>query len=253
MQRPWFETMFDERYPELFGPVEGNAEEEVEEILGFLRLPAGGAVEDLGCGRGRHAIPLARRGYRVTGVDISDVMLRLARGGAEREGVHVEWVQEDMRTFRRPGAFDLALSLFTSYGYFSDAENQKVLDNIGASLKQRGALLLDLRNAGKGLSRLADLDETVEVPAGSLRMSVRFDGRTRRASAVHTLTRHDGIRISSAFDVRVYTRDELRRMIRAAGMAVKGFYGSLSGHPFTEESGRMVVHAVKASPVRNAG
>lgn len=245
MQRPWFETMFDERYPELFGPVEGNAEEEVEEILAFLCLPPGRDVEDLGCGRGRHAIPLARRGYRVTGVDISEVMLRLARLGAERERVRVEWVQEDMRTFRRPGAFDLTLSLFTSYGYFNDAENQKVLENIGASLKEGGALLLDLRNAGKGLSRLTELDETVEVPAGSLRMSMRFDRRTRRASAVHTLIRHDGIRISSAFDVRVYSRDELRRMIRAAGMEVKDFYGSLSGDPFTDESGRMVVHAKK--------
>jgi len=146
VQRPWFETIFDERYPELFGPIEGNAEEEVEEILGFLRLPAGTAVEDLGCGRGRHAIPLARRGYRVTGVDISENMLRMACSRAEREGVRVEWVKEDMRTFCRHDAFDLCLSLFTSFGYFSDAENQKVLDNIGKSLKEGGALLLDLRN-----------------------------------------------------------------------------------------------------------
>ncbi|HSL91343.1 MAG TPA: methyltransferase domain-containing protein [Candidatus Limnocylindrales bacterium] len=245
MQRPWFETIFDERYPELFGPVEGNAEEEVKEILGFLRLPAGAAVEDLGCGRGRHAIPLALRGYRVTGVDISENMLRLARSRAEREGVQVEWVKEDMRTFCRRDAFDLALSLFTSYGYFSDTENQKVLDNIGKSLKKGGTLLLDLRNAGKGLSRLEDMDMTVEVPAGSLRMSMRFDRRTKRASAEHTLTRSDGIRISSVFDVRVYSMEELGQMIRKAGMEVKNFYGSLSGAPFTDESTRMVALAVR--------
>jgi SAM-dependent methyltransferase len=245
VQRPWFETIFDERYPELFGPIEGNAEEEVEEILGFLPLPAGAAVEDLGCGRGRHAIPLARRGYRVTGVDISENMLRMARTRAEREGVRVEWVQEDMRTFCRRDAFDLALSLFTSFGYFSDAENQRVLNHIGTSLKAGGALLLDLRNAGKGLSRLEDMDRSIEVPAGSLRMSVRFDRRTMRASAEHTLTRPDGIRISSAFDVRVYSMDELGRMIRKAGMAVKDFYGSLSGAPFTDESARMVTLAVR--------
>jgi SAM-dependent methyltransferase len=245
MQRPWFETIFDERYPELFGPVEGNAEEEVEEILGFLRLPAGAAVEDLGCGRGRHAVPLARRGYRVTGVDISENMLRLARSRAEREGARVEWVKEDMRTFCRHGSFHLALSLFTSFGYFSDAENQQVLANIGKSLKEGGALLLDLRNAGKGLSRLEDMDRTVEVPAGSLRMSMRFDRRTMRASAEHTLTRSDGIRISSAFDVRIYSMEELWQMIRKAGMEVKDFYGSLSGAPFTDESTRMVTLAVR--------
>ncbi len=243
VRRPWFETMFDERYPELFGPVEGNAEEEVEEILGLLRLPAGSDVEDLGCGRGRHAIPLALKGFRVTGVDISEKMLRMARSRAQREGARIEWVQEDMRTFRRRGAFDLALSLFTSYGYFSDAENQLVLENIGYSLRKGGVFLLDLRNAGKNLSRLEDMDKTVEVPAGSLRMSMRFDRRTGRARAEHTLVRHDGIRISSAFDVRIYSMEELRKMIRKAGMKVKDFYGSLAGARFADDSARMVVHA----------
>ncbi len=245
MTRPWFETIFDERYPELFGPFEGDAEGEVKEILSLVRLPPGSAVEDLGCGRGRHAIPMARRGYRVTGVDISENMLRLAESRAKREGVQVEWVREDMRTFRRGGAFDLTLSLFTSFGYFDDDENQKVLDNVGASLREEGVFLLDLRNAGKGLARLEDGEKTMEVPAGKLRMSVRFDPVSRRASAEHVLTRYDGIRISSTFDVRIYSMEELTRMIRRAGMRVQSFYGSLSGASFTEESSRMVVYAAR--------
>ena len=247
MPRPWFETIFDERYPDLFEPLEGNAEEEVEGILAFLCPPPGAAVEDLGCGRGRHAIPMARRGYRVTGVDISDYMLRKARKSAEREGVVVEWVQEDMRTFCRRDAFDLVLSLFTSFGYFSDEENQAVLDNVGASLKKGGTLLLDLRNAGKGLSRLEDQDKTIDVPSGRLRMSVRFDRRTMRAKAEHMLVRTDGIRISSGFDVRIYSMEELLEMLRKAGMEVKDFYGSLTGDPFTDESTRLVALAVKTS------
>lgn len=246
VQRPWFETVFDERYPELFGPLEGSSETEVEEILGLLPLPPGSAIEDLGCGRGRHAIPMARRGYKVTGVDISENMLRMARLRAERERVAVEWVREDMRTFCRPGAFDLCVSLFTSFGYFTDEENRKVLENVSRSLKGGGVMLLDLRNAGKGLSRLQDGDKTIEVPAGILRMSVRFDPRTMRARAEHTLTRPDGIRISSAFDVRIYSQEELSEMLSAAGMCVKDFYGSLSGEPFADDSSRMVVHAVKA-------
>jgi SAM-dependent methyltransferase len=245
VERPWFETVFDERYPELFGPFEGDAEEEVKEILSLVRPPPGSAVEDLGCGRGRHAIPLARRGYRVTGVDISKKMLRLAEGRADREGVRVEWVREDMRSFRRVGAFDLALSLFTSFGYFDDEENQRVLDNVGASLKGGGTLLLDLRNAGKGLSRLEDGEKTMDVPAGKLRMSVRFDPVTHRAKAEHVLIRCDGIRISSTFDVRIYSIDELCEMIGKAGMRVKSFHGSLSGSSFTEASSRMVVFAVR--------
>lgn len=245
MSGAWYETIFDERYPELFGPLEENAEREVEEILGLVALPGGSAVEDLGCGRGRHAIPLARRGFAVTGVDLSEKMLGLARARARREGVSVEWIREDMRMFRRPSSFDLCLSLFTSFGFFNDEENQKVLENVGVSLKKGGVLLLDLRNAGKGLSRLESWDQTIDVPSGRLRMSIRFNVRTMRAKAKHILTRKDGIRISSTFDVRVYSIDELETMIGNAGMRVMNCFGSLSGEPFTDQSGRMVVVSTK--------
>lgn len=245
MAAVWFETIFDERYPELFGPLEGDAEQEVEEIIGLLSPCRGAAVEDLGCGRGRHAIPFGRRGYAVTGVDLSGKMLAMARARARREKIPVEWVRADMRSFRRPEAFDLCLSLFTSFGYFRDNENQQVLDNVSASLKDGGTLLLDLRNAGKGLSRLENVDRTMEVPSGRLRMSIRFDRRTKRATASHVLTRDDGIRIASTFDVRIYSIEELRTMLAAAGLTVDHLFGSLSGMPFAENSDRMVIVAVK--------
>jgi len=241
MPGAWFETIFDERYPELFGPLEEDAEHEVREILTLVPLRRGSAIEDLGCGRGRHAIPLARRGYRVTGVDLSEKMLSLARDRAVREGISVEWVREDMRTFCRPGSFHLCLSLFTSFGYFRDEENQRVLDNVAKSLRKGGVLLLDLRNAGKGLNRLEDWSETREVPSGKLRMSLRYDRGSRRAKARHVLTRRDGIRISSTFDVRVYSTSELSGMLRDAGMRDVRFYGSLSGNRFRDDSARMVV------------
>jgi len=245
VNRPWYETIFDERYPELFGPMEHDPEDEVSRIVNLLPIPAGGAVVDLGCGRGRHAVPLSRRGFRVTGVDISEKMLRLARERASRENVSVEWVQEDMREFLRPDCFDACLSLFTSFGYFDDAENGKVLRNAGRSLKAGGALLLDLRNAQKGLAGEEDHETTVDVPAGRLRMCVRFDRSSGRAHAQHELIRPDGIRISSGFDVRIYSEEELETMIRAAGMRVRSVHGSLDGAPFSRGAERMVVIAKK--------
>ena len=241
MPRPWYETIFDERYPDLFGPLERDPEEEVSQMVGLLPLPPGASIVDLGCGRGRHAIPLSRRGYRVTGVDLSEKMLGMASERARREGASVEWVREDMRTFVRPGAFDACLSLFTSFGFFCDEENQRVLGNVGRSLKEGGIFLLDLRNAQKGLSGEEDMEKTITVPAGRLRLCVRFDRVTKRARAEHTLTRPDGIRISSAFDVRIYSEAELTDMLRRAGMRVTALHGSLDGAPFTPGAERMVV------------
>src|SRR5512143_1228027 len=112
--RPWYETIFDERYPDLFGPLERDPEEEVSRVVELLPLSPGASLVDLGCGRGRHTIPLSLKGYRVTGVDLSDVMLNIARERANRERATVEWVREDMRTFVRPGVYDACLCLFTS-------------------------------------------------------------------------------------------------------------------------------------------
>jgi len=245
MHRPWYETIFDERYPELFGPLERDPEEEVRQIVRLLPIEAGAAVVDLGCGRGRHAIPLSQQGFRVTGVDLSEKMLRMARERAARENVSVEWVREDMRVFLRPGAFDACLSLFTSFGYFSDEENQHVLANVGQSLRDGGALLLDLRNAQKGLAGEEDLESTVTVPSGQLRLRVRFDRATGRANARHELTRRDGIRISSSFDVRIYSEKELVGMISRAGLRIRAIHGSLDGSAFTPGAERMVVIAAK--------
>jgi SAM-dependent methyltransferase len=243
MARPWYETIFDERYPELFGPLERDPETEVAQIVALLPLSRGAAVVDLGCGRGRHAIPLSRRGYRVTGVDLSEKMLRLAQDRAAREGISVEWVREDMREFVRPEAFDACLSLFSSYGFFDDEENQRVLENISRSLKAGGALLLDLRNAQKGLSGEEDTEKTMTVPSGQLRLRVRFDRSTGRARAEHELIRPDGIRISSAFDMRIYSMEDLSGMLCRAGMGVVAVHGTLDGAPFTTGAERMVVIA----------
>ncbi|HLN91090.1 MAG TPA: hypothetical protein VK429_04450, partial [Patescibacteria group bacterium] len=139
--------------------------------------------------------------------------------------------------------FDACLSLFTSFGYFCDEENQRVIANVARSLKENGAFLLDLRNAQKGLSGDEDMEKTMAVPSGVLSMRVRFDRTTRRARAEHTLLRSDGIRISSAFDVRIYSEEELTDMLCRAGMRVAAVLGSLDGAPFTSGAERMVVIA----------
>jgi 2-polyprenyl-3-methyl-5-hydroxy-6-metoxy-1,4-benzoquinol methylase len=93
---------------------------EAEQILGLVHPPQGAAVLDLCCGPGRHSLEFTRRGYRVTGVDRTARYLATARAAATREGLTVEFVQEDMRHFHRPAAFDLVLNLFSSFGYFTD-------------------------------------------------------------------------------------------------------------------------------------
>jgi SAM-dependent methyltransferase len=102
-------------------------------------------VLDLGCGPGRHSIPLAKQGAQVTGVDRSPFLLEKARSRAELEKLNIEWVQADMRSFVRPGGFELVLNLFTSFGYFGDVEEDlTVLRNVFHSLAPGGFFIIDV-------------------------------------------------------------------------------------------------------------
>ena len=146
----WFEdeSFWSDFYPFMFAEerLRLGADEVAQALaLAGLTAPAGKAALDLCCGPGRHAVPLAQRGLRVTGVDRTALLLDRARERARLAGVDVELVQSDMREFRRPAAYDLALSLFTSFGYFAAPEDDLlVLRNVRESLRPGGVLVMDM-------------------------------------------------------------------------------------------------------------
>ena len=133
----WFEdeSFWNGLYPFMFSERKFEmAEDEVRGILDLASLGEGDVL-DLACGPGRHAVALAKKGFRVTGVDLSPFLLQKAMGLARAESVDVEWVRDDMRHFVRPGAFDLVVNIFTSFGYFDDKRDDLVvLRNIHQSL-----------------------------------------------------------------------------------------------------------------------
>src|SRR5207237_4588127 len=91
---------------------------EIDQLEALLQARPPLRVLDLPCGQGRHAIELARRGYEVTGMDLSPFLIELARERARAAGVRVRWLTGDMRQPIPDAKFDLILNLFTSFGYF---------------------------------------------------------------------------------------------------------------------------------------
>ncbi len=144
----WYEN---DDFWETVAPVLFNREridlapQQVDQVIALLRLNSGAGVLDLCCGIGRHALELARRGHVVTGVDRTRAYLKRARAQAAAEDLKIEFIESDARAFRRAGAFDGAINLFTSFGYFEDpAEDLKVAENLHASLKPGARLVVDL-------------------------------------------------------------------------------------------------------------
>jgi len=232
--------MFNEQHWE-------SAPEQVAVAIGLLGIEPGAAVLDLPCGVGRHSLELARRGFRVTGVDRTAAYLDVAREKAAAEGLDLELIQADMRKFTRPKAFDAAINLFTSFGYFEDpAEDLQVAKNFFQSLKPGGALLMDLMGK-EVLARIFQARDWFELSDGSLflqerQVSAGWDWIDNRWILVK-----DGLQKEWRVGHRLYDGAGLRTLFLDAGFQSVELYGSFDGAPYDTEAQRQVAVARKAA------
>lgn len=242
----WYETFFGDAWLEIARerPEERTAQE-VEFVVERLELQPGARVLDLACGHGRHAVPMAERGYRVTGLDASEPSLALARERAVAAGVEVELVHGDMRELRRDGEFDAVLNLFTSFGYFEDEEdNARVVESVARALRPGGRFLVDTVNL-LGLARRFRDRFWDEVGANVFLEQRDYDFLTARSRAWWTLVGPDGTRRDLAHSVRMYAPHELAALVRDCGLEVEAAYGDFEGAELSFDSWRLILIACK--------
>jgi SAM-dependent methyltransferase len=243
----WFEDdeFWSTWYPYMFTPERmERAPEEVDQILDLIGFEPS-RILDLACGPGRHTIEFAKRGYRVTGVDRSPFLLSRARGRAAAAGVEVEWIQRDMREFERPQAFDLAINMFTAFGYFDDkSEDLRVLSRLWASLTSGGALLIDVISK-EWLARHFEATSSSEREDGSMVVNRKeiFDDWTRMRN--EWILIQSGEARSFKFHHTIYSGQELRERLEATGFQGVELYGDLEGNPYGIDAERLVAVARK--------
>jgi SAM-dependent methyltransferase len=246
-RKEWFEdeAFWRELYPFMFPDKRfADAAAQIGRVL-KLAKPKGRAVLDLCCGPGRWAIPLAQKGFSVTGVDRTRFLLNIARAKAKAARVDIEWVRADMRDFRRPDSFNLILSMLTSFGYFDrQDEDRLVLRNMFANLKTGGVCLIDL--AGKEqIARGYQPTSADTLPNGDLLVQ-----RHRIADAwsrIHNewiLVRKGRTR-SFKFHHTIYSAQELSDRLAGAGFKSIRHYGSLEGDDYGPGAQRLIVVARK--------
>ena len=132
----------------------GWTPEEVDFLVRVLNLKPGCRVLDVPCGNGRLAIPLAERGYKVTGVDIMTVLLQEAQSASQGANLGLELVETDMRDLTWIETFDAAFCFWGSFGYFDDDGNRRFLEAVHRTLKTGSRFALDIPNFAETIPRL---------------------------------------------------------------------------------------------------
>jgi SAM-dependent methyltransferase len=240
----WFE---DEEFWTEYAPIMFDEARwaEVPAVVDALErlcpLPPGASVLDACCGPGRHSVELASRGYEVTGIDITGAYLEAARESASGLA-NARFVRADIREFDMPGAFDLAINLYTSFGYFSDpSEDGEALRRLRRSLKAGGHLVLE--TTGKETAaRDFTAGESFERGGWEVRTEFEVIGAWEGLRNRWILSRGDEL-VDRSFALRLYSGTELRAALLDAGFAEVRILGGLDGSPYDQAAKSLVALA----------
>ena len=259
----WFVGFFDELYYETYSvfETEERNEREASFIASALGLPKGARLLDLGCGYARHAVYLARWGYRVTCFDLSEYLLEKARERVERfqAGDRVELVRGDMRRLEYESECDGVYMFFTTFGDFSDEENLDVLRRVSRALRPGGVFLVDQSNpiAVMHSAYLHGGSMRVWYEAGDYLVleEMVYDIDEGRVRTRRTFLKGDPPQLVAEreFSLRLYMPWELRAALEAAGLRVERLYGSYRGGEYKPDSPRLIALARKPASTRGAG
>ena len=231
----WFEQWFGDEYLRLYPHRdETDAAAAIDLIASHMEGRRVDAVLDLACGSGRHSRLLCDRWWTV-GLDLSSALLKVAR----RESPDAPYVRADMRELPFAAeSFDLAVNLFTSFGYFDDdSEHAQVLRRVADVTKEGGIFVLDFLNPDEVRTNLIPRDE--RIVAGStveqfrtISVDRKYIEKTIRVRGKEYLER-----------VRLLSPPELEGMLNAAGFDVIARVGDYSGAPWHELSPRTILFA----------
>ncbi len=213
-------------------------------IAKALKARKNSKLLDVPCGNGRHSLLLAARGYRMTGLDISDEFIQEAQTASEASDTQIEWVLGDMCQLQWTSQFDGAFCLGNSFGYFEYQDMLAFLRKLSRALKPGGRFVFDSHMVAESiLPNLKDrewfqvddillvLENHYRAELSCVETDYRFvhGGKTETRTSLHW----------------VYTLGEIRRMLEQSGFSVLETQGGIDGQPYSLGSPLLVVIAQK--------
>jgi 2-polyprenyl-3-methyl-5-hydroxy-6-metoxy-1,4-benzoquinol methylase len=245
MNTNWFESWFNtEEYLNVYRHRnESEALKHIDFILENTMIPPGSSVLDMACGPGRHSLILAKKGYDVTAVDLSENLLCVAGRLSEEAGLNIQFQKFDLREIKIDKKFDLIINLFTSFGYFEkDEENYKIFDVALKHLEYNGKFVIDFLNKKYLIKNLIEYSEDILLGRKIIQRRSIVEDRIIKNIEIET----NG---SSKFfyeSVKLFSPEQLIFALNDRGLFVDRIFGDFEGNVFDPESSeRIIIIAVK--------
>ena len=256
----WWKHLFNRTYLLTDGDVvenDANTRADVELLMRAARLDAGHAILDLCCGQGRHSLALAARGFgRVTGLDASAFLLRLARRRARAQRAGVRFRLGDARQLPfAEGSFDCVAVLGNSFGYFEAADDDRaVIAEIARVLRPGGAIALDLCD-GEWTSRNFQPRSWEWIDERSFvcrERALSKDGTRMISREVVTRTTR-GVTVDQFYAERLYSRADIGALLGGAGFVDVTHHGELVSESDRNQDLGLMARRLFVSARRPAG
>jgi len=232
-KKQWYETLF-ENYGQNYDNekfTQGTIGEcdFIEKELDFIKELK---IIDIGCGTGRHSIELSKRGYSMTGIDLSESLLEKAREKAKINGVNVDFRRCDARDLPFEKQFDLAIMMCE--GGFplmeTDEMNYAILKNVSQSLKEKSKFIFTTLNGLFPLFHsINDFHGEGVVEGNATYHSKNFDLMTFRDYNITKVTDDNGVEKVLECNERYYVPSEITWLLKTLGFTKIEIFGATLG------------------------
>jgi len=243
MQRKWFQYWFNSPYYHILYQQRNDAEAEffIDKLTDYLHPKAEAKMLDIACGKGRHSIYLNKKGFDVTGIDLSEQSIKYAK---RFENSKLHFLVHDMRKLFYINYFDVALNLFTSFGYFdTEKDHVNALKTFRKCLTANGILVLDYFNTEKIVRNLNSCEvKSLDGISFNITKNV-VDGKI-----IKKINFEDQHKVYN-FEERVqaFSFSDFERMLNKAGMRIEKTFGNYSLDDFDHSaSDRLILICKKA-------
>ena len=247
MSKDWFEEWFNTSY---YHTLYKNRDEQeairfIDRLCEFLEIKPKSKILDLACGKGRHSIYLAKKGFTITGIDLAEQSIVKAK---QTELTNVNFEVHDMRKVYKKDQFDFVFNLFTSFGYFENQEdNIDVLKGVTLNLRENGLFVLDFLNASKVIKNLVP-KESKQLEGITFNLKRSYDGTNIRKDIYlkdNDKNYHFQERVS-AFNLH-----DIKKMAALADLKIVNTFGDYNLNSFEEKNTDRLILVMRVNKSTN--